>query len=195
MSLGVWATADCVAAAAGAVAAVWDPSQPAGSEVKIFEGTPIYSLDFSRNNKVLAVASDKGQLVLHSAKPHGPGGDRAVGRMPALPEPGLDAITFVRFTHNDAHLIGGTRHGAVRIWSLRAKDVSAQPGALSALHPPCCMLCCLTCQQRHTASTAQPTPNRPPQDERTLSGLSGAVTCVAISPNGALLASSRHVAG
>jgi WD40 repeat protein len=81
-------------------------------------------VDFSRNNKVLAVAGDKGQVVVYSNRPHPPSGDRSVGRFPDLPKAGLDCITCVRFAPSDTHLIGGARTGTVHIWSLRSKEVS-----------------------------------------------------------------------
>lgn len=125
----VWSTADAVAASCGTLVKVWTPNDPA-SEIKIFEGTAVYSIDFSRNNKVLAVAGDKGQVVLYSNKPQGAAGERAVGRFPGIPQDGADAFTCVRFSSSDAHLLGGCNNGTVHIWALKQKEVRAAVAAV-----------------------------------------------------------------
>ncbi|WIA16780.1 hypothetical protein OEZ85_013429 [Tetradesmus obliquus] len=131
-SAAVWPTSDCLAAGCGELVKVWQQGDPT-SEIKIFEGTSVSSVDFSRNNKVLAVAGDKGQVVLYSNRPQPPNGDRAVGRCPDIPKAGLDCITCVRFAASDTHLIGGARNGTVRIWSLRSKDVHKDERVVTGL--------------------------------------------------------------
>jgi WD40 repeat protein len=119
-SAAMWPTSDCLAAGCGNLVKVWQPGDP-GIEIKIFEGTSVYSVDFSRNTKVLAVAGDKGQVAMYSSKPQTPSGERLVGHFPDLPEAGLDCITCVRFAPNDTHLICGARNGTLHTWSLKEK--------------------------------------------------------------------------
>lgn len=146
-SAAVWPTSDCLAAGCGELVKVWQQGDPT-SEIKIFEGTSVSSVDFSRNNKVLAVAGDKGQVVLYSNRPQPPNGDRAVGRCPDIPKAGLDCITCVRFAASDTHLIGGARNGTVRIWSLRSKDVHKVSRSATRLQPCFFVTAVITCRTR-----------------------------------------------
>eukprot|EP00882_Tetradesmus_deserticola_P034517 GHRQ01039627.1.p1 GENE.GHRQ01039627.1~~GHRQ01039627.1.p1 ORF type:complete len:157 (-),score=38.64 GHRQ01039627.1:39-509(-) len=132
-SAAVWSTTDCLAAGCGELVKVWQPGNPT-SDIKIFEGTTVYSVDFSRNNKVLAVAGDKSQVVVYSNRPQPPSGERSVGRFPDLPKAGLDCITCVRFAPSDTHLVGGARNGTLRIWSLRSKEVRSNGPAVARGH-------------------------------------------------------------
>jgi WD40 repeat protein len=122
-SAAAWHTADCLAAGCGELVKVWQPGNP-NSEIKIFEGTSVYCLDFSRNNKVLAVAGDKGQVALYSSRPQTPSGERIVGRAPEVPKAALDSFTCVRWAPSGTHLVGGTRNGMLCIFALKAKQVS-----------------------------------------------------------------------
>eukprot|EP00879_Flechtneria_rotunda_P025888 GHRR01027543.1.p1 GENE.GHRR01027543.1~~GHRR01027543.1.p1 ORF type:complete len:752 (+),score=310.10 GHRR01027543.1:1196-3451(+) len=129
---GVWAVTDCVAAACGTVVKVWSPNDPK-NEIKIFEGTNVYSMDFSRNNKVLAVAGDKGQVALYSNNLQGASGDRCVGHTPSIPDPDIDCITCVRFAPTGAHLVCGTKEGPVHIFALRTSQAQYPQRSVTGL--------------------------------------------------------------
>eukprot|EP00878_Enallax_costatus_P040917 GHUV01047330.1.p1 GENE.GHUV01047330.1~~GHUV01047330.1.p1 ORF type:complete len:299 (+),score=57.66 GHUV01047330.1:884-1780(+) len=113
---------DWLAAGCGDILKVWDPSNPK-AEIKIYEGTNIHSVDFSHNNKVLAVASDKGQVVLYSSKIQ-ESGNRNVSSLPNTPEPDIESFTCVRFAPDGSHLAAGANNGTVHVWNLRAGGVS-----------------------------------------------------------------------
>lgn len=113
---------DWLAAGCGTIVKVWDPNNPA-AEFKLYEGTTIHSLDFSHNNKVLAVASDKGQVVLYSSKAQD-SGSHIVSSLPLSPEPGIDSFNCVNFAPDGSQLTAGASNGTVHIWNLRAGGVS-----------------------------------------------------------------------
>lgn len=114
---------DSLAAGCGAVVKVWAGTEP-GAEVKLFEGTPVFCLSFSPNNKVLAVGGDKGSVSLYSATPAPGSGERSVGTIPPLPEAGLEAVAALAFLP-DTSLVTGGRHGGVHLWALRQHEVGA----------------------------------------------------------------------
>lgn len=114
-----WGLLEVVAAGCGPVVKLWAPSEPQQA-IKINEGTPVYGLDFSSNNRVLAVAGEKGQAVLYSGKGAAVNtGCSPVGQMPRNPEENTDSITCIKFAPDDTNLIGGCRNGRVHIWSLK----------------------------------------------------------------------------
>lgn len=114
---------------------LWNPSEPQQA-ISIYEGTAVYSLDFSHNNRVLAVAGEKGQAVLYGGKGAAVGtGCEPVGTIPRVPSETADSVTCLKFAPNDSYLLGGCRNGLLHIWSLK-DDVSAENSALLTFHNP-----------------------------------------------------------
>lgn len=120
-----WGLQDIVAAACGPVVKLWsalDTSRP----LKINEGTPVQALDFSHNNKVLAVGGCKHQVLLYSGDKHGP--PKQVGWMP---QEGLLAshATAVRFSPADAHITTGCSDGSIITWPLKGNREVGRHGS------------------------------------------------------------------
>jgi WD40 repeat protein len=106
---------------------VWEPSAPQRA-VKINEGTPVYSVAFSHNNKVLAVAGEKGQAALYGGKGASPeAGAQLAGHMPSVPVESSDSITCITFMPNDSCLVGGCLNGVVHLWMLKEEVRHARP--------------------------------------------------------------------
>lgn len=111
-----------IAAGCGPVVKLWAPADPQHA-IKLNEGTPVYCLDFSHNNRVLSVAGEKGQANLYSGKGASVAtGAAAVGNIPRAPDEGADSITCIKFAPNDSFLLGGCMNGLVHIWSLKEED-------------------------------------------------------------------------
>jgi WD40 repeat protein len=121
---GPWGgLAEVIAAGCGPVVKLWAPSAPQQA-AKINEGTPVYCVDFSHNNRVLAVAGEKGQANLYSSKAVGGSATYTpVSCVPTTPLATVDSITCVKFAPNDSALLGGCRNGRVHIWSLKGDEV------------------------------------------------------------------------
>eukprot|EP00775_Hariotina_reticulata_P001741 gene1741-2082_t len=128
-----------VAAACGAVVKVWDPSEP-DKGIKLFEGTSVYTVSFSPNNKVLAVGGDKCQVSLYSSTPQ-PGGDRMVAQLPTVPglrwKPlqregqQMPPVHHLALSRLDPQLLaGGNAAGQVLLWDLNHGHQTAQSSAV-----------------------------------------------------------------
>lgn len=114
-----WGLLEVIAAGCGPVVKLWAPTEPQQA-LKINEGTPVYCLDFSHNNRVLAVAGEKGQAILYSGKGAAVAtGCSPVGTIPRVPCETADSVTCIKFAPNDSYLLGGCRNGLVHIWSLK----------------------------------------------------------------------------
>lgn len=142
MSSPVWGLPEVVAAGCGPVVKLWAPADPKHA-IKLNEGTPVYCLDFSHNNRVLTVAGEKGQAILYSGKGASVAtGAANVGNVPRAPDAGADSITCIKFAPNDSYLLGGCRNGLVHIWSLKeevSSGVGVARGRADALYwQPCC---------------------------------------------------------
>lgn len=131
MQPAAWSLQDWLAAACGEIVKVWHPHD-AKQEVKIYEGTNVYAADFSSNNKVLAVAGDKGQITLYSSKTHDTG-SRAVGHFPNPLEVGVESFSCVRFAANDSSLVAGCHNGTVHTWALKVTCQASTAEAVLSL--------------------------------------------------------------
>jgi WD40 repeat protein len=156
MSGGYWGLSEVIAAGCGPVVKLWAPSEPQRA-VKINEGTPVYSVDFSHNNRVLAVAGEKGQANLYSSKSAGESSCQPVSSMPTVPLSTVDSITCLKFAPNDSCLLGGCRNGRVHMWSV--KDEVCPDNILSAA---ACSNPAANRRQMHTALPAGFLPNSTP---------------------------------
>lgn len=127
---------EVIAAGCGPVVKLWAPSAPQQA-VKINDGTPVYCVDFSHNNRVLAVAGEKGQANLYSSKAVGESANCSpVSSVPTTPLATVDSITCVKFAPNDSALLGGCRNGRVHIWSLKDEVCPAVAGSAAACSTP-----------------------------------------------------------
>lgn len=110
-----WNTSELLAACCGATVKVWSPiSQEQRREVKISEGTDVHALDWSGNNKVLAVAGDKPQIAMV-------GGGKVIGYVPEVVEPELNGILAMKFSADSKKLAIGCSNRALHIRDLRSQ--------------------------------------------------------------------------
>jgi WD40 repeat protein len=118
---------EMIAAGCGPVVKMWAPSDP-HKAIKLNKGTSVYCLDFSHNNKVLAVGGESGQATLYSMKGASvAAGALEVGQIPRTPEETVDSFTCIKFAPNDSYIVGGCTNGQVHLWNLKGTEVS-----------PCC---------------------------------------------------------
>lgn len=110
-----WNTSELLAACCGAAVKVWSPiSAEPRREVKLSEGTDVHALDWSGNNKVLAVAGDKAQITMV-------GGGKVIGYVPEAIDPSLSGITAMRFSADSKKLAIGCANRTVHIRDLRSQ--------------------------------------------------------------------------
>jgi WD40 repeat protein len=108
-----WNSSELLSACCGATVKVWNPIQADRfGEVKLNEGTPVYTLDWSTNNKVLAVAGDKPQVSMY-------GNGQLIGQVPAIISPNLDGVTCMRFGSDSKRMILGCKNRFLHILDLR----------------------------------------------------------------------------
>lgn len=133
MGSGVpWGLLEVIAAGCGPVVKLWAPSEPQQA-IKINEGTEVYDVGFSHNNRVLAIAGEKGQCSLYSSKGAAVNtGCQPVGQIPRNLQENTDTIMCIKFAPDDSCLIGGCRNGLVHVWSL--KDEVSKCAAAAAWH-------------------------------------------------------------
>jgi hypothetical protein len=121
VSIESWNTSELLAACCGGAVKVWGAAAAdARREVHLSEGAPVAALDWSGNNKVLAVAGDKAQVTMV-------GGGKVIGYVPEAPEPGLAGITAMRFSADSKKLAIGCANRALHI-----RDLRSQVGAAAA---------------------------------------------------------------
>lgn len=123
-----WGLPEVIAAGCGPVVKVWAPTEPKQA-IKLNEGTPVYAVDLSHNNRVLAVGGDKGQASLYSGKGASvQTGAPGVGNIPRIPDDSADAITCIKFAPSDSSLVMGCKNGLVHVWGLKDIEVrTTQP--------------------------------------------------------------------
>jgi WD40 repeat protein len=124
-----WSPTGQLSACCGPTVKIWTPGAQDGSrERKINEGTPVYAVDWSTNNKVLAVAGDKAQVSMYS-------GSTVIGQVPTVVNPHIDTITCMRFSHSSKKMVIGCKNRTMHILDLRQQV--GNPAALqAAAHPP-----------------------------------------------------------
>jgi hypothetical protein len=127
MATGIeaWNTSELLAACCGSTIKVWSPMQPdQRREVKLAEGAATNALDWSGNNKVLAVAGDKAQITMV-------GGGKVIGYVPEAPEPNLGGILALKFSGDSKKLAIGCGNRLLHIRDLRSQ-VGGSDGCLGA---------------------------------------------------------------
>ncbi|KIZ05202.1 hypothetical protein MNEG_2756 [Monoraphidium neglectum] len=110
-----WNTSELLAACCGAAVQVWAPlSADPRRDVAIDEAAGVSALDWSGNNKVLAVAGDKAQITMV-------GGGKVIGYVPEVPEASLSGVTAMRFSADSKRLAIGCTNRALHIRDLRSQ--------------------------------------------------------------------------
>ncbi|KAI8471094.1 MAG: WD40-repeat-containing domain protein [Monoraphidium minutum] len=110
-----WNTSELLAACSGTTVKVWSPvSAEPRREVKINEGTEVHALDWSGNNKVLAVAGDKPQITMV-------GGGKVIGYVPEAIDASLSGVTAMRFSADSKKLAIGCANRTLHIRDLRSQ--------------------------------------------------------------------------
>ena len=102
-----------LAACCGPTIKLWNPTVSGKEkEIKISEGTMVYALDWSTNNRVLAAAGDKAQVSMYNS------GQR-IGQIPNLISPSIDSITCLRFSNDSKKMVFGCKNRSMHILDLR----------------------------------------------------------------------------
>jgi WD40 repeat protein len=207
-----WNTSELLAACCGTTVKVWSPAAAEPRhEVKLSEGADVHALDWSGNNKVLAIAGDKPQITMV-------GGGKVIGCVPEGVEPGLAGISAIKFSGDSKKLVVGCANRALHVRDLRSQvrgaegrlaasrgGVGPRPrsgglgpwmiqtwGAATRLHAVRMLQPAVV----GTATPMPPLPQTPPRQgagNKHITDHRGAVCAVAISPDDGLIASSRLV--
>ncbi len=112
---GAWGTSELLAACCGPAVKLWNPvsaDKAQQAETKLNEGTTVHALDWSSNNKVLAVAGEKAQVSMY-------GNGQMIGQIPNLPTPSIDGITSVRFGSDSKRMVIGCKNRSLHVLDLR----------------------------------------------------------------------------
>lgn len=130
MALDAWNTSELLAACCGAAVKVWSPAG-ARREVSLSEPAPAAALDWSGNNKVLAVAGERPQITMV-------GGGKVIGYVPEAPEAGLGGVLAMKFSGDSKKLAVGCANRALHIRDLRSQGagnrvINDHRGAVVAL--------------------------------------------------------------
>ena len=115
-----WAAPDMLAACCGSTVKLWSTAQAADKpgvlaleeRGKLAEGAAVRALDWSSNNKVLAVAGDKGQIGMWSQ-------GQCMGGLPEAGSEAVDALTAIRFASDSKRVALGCRNGALHVMDMR----------------------------------------------------------------------------
>jgi len=122
MAIEAWNTSELLAACCGSTVKVWSPvSQEQRREVEVSEDAATRALDWSGNNKVLAVAGDKAQITMV-------GGGKVIGYVPEAPEATLSGILTVKFSGDSKKLAIGCSNRLLHIRDLRSQVMGAGVG-------------------------------------------------------------------
>ncbi|GBF92692.1 hypothetical protein Rsub_05061 [Raphidocelis subcapitata] len=127
-----WNTSELLAACCGSTVKIWSPAAAEPRrEVKLSEGADVHALDWSGNNKVLAIAGDKPQITMV-------GGGKVIGSVPEGVEPGLAGIAAIKFSGDSKKLVVGCANRTLHIRDLRTqgagnKYITDHKGAVCAL--------------------------------------------------------------
>ena len=119
-----WNTSELLAACCGAAVKVWSPFS-AEPRRKVNEGTEVHALDWSGNNKVLAVAGDKAQISML-------GGGKVIGCVPEAIDPSLSGIISMRFSADSKKLAIGCANRMLHIRDLRSQVRWRMAGCVAA---------------------------------------------------------------
>lgn len=121
MAVEAWNTSELLAACCGPTVKVW-PAAPAadgaadgrGKDFRIADAADVAALDWSGNNKVLALAGDRPQITMV-------GGGRVIGHVPEAPEAALAGVLCMRFSGDSKKLALGCANRTLRIRDLRSQ--------------------------------------------------------------------------